>query len=91
MPIFNIFMLLQTVKTSASQWEPDFPTCPLLEILEEDSPPLRAVDDLLFLLEGDDSAPFCRATCCNKAVLAGRQPGSSPGPNPAEFGHFLIH
>lgn len=42
MPIFNIFMLLQTVKTSASQWEPDFPTCPLLEILEEDSPPLRA-------------------------------------------------
>lgn len=91
MHIVNVFMLHQTVKTSVSQWESDFHTCPLPEVLEGDSSTFKGLGDILFLFEGEDVAPFCRATCCNEAVLAGRQPGSSPGPGLAGFGHFLIH
>lgn len=84
MHIFNIFMLHQTLKTSVSQWEPDFPTCPLLEILEGDSPPLRASVMFYFSSKAKMLLPFAERHVAIKLCL---QEGSlAPALDPAQQG-----
>lgn len=90
MHIFNVFMLHQVVKTC-------FSLRARLSHMSSARDPgkgfytFKGLADVLFLFKGEGAAPFCRATRCNQAVLAGRQPGSSPGPGSAGFGHFLIY
>lgn len=69
MYIFNIFMLHQTVKTSVSQRESDFHTCPLPEVLEGDSPPLRASVTFYFSSKVKMLLPFAERHVAIKLCL----------------------
>lgn len=61
MHIFNIFMLQQTVKNSVSLWEPGF-TCAPCQRLWKGCLAFKRFGAVSLLSEGEDNAPFCRAT-----------------------------